>query len=362
MKHFVVEQKEVRAKTQSRAVLSFSEPRRGVTSWLAAPGPMGALEFVSPNANVAAAFVVKEPALLVDDLLGFLETVEPGLRKQLHDLEAQQGFNLREDFARPLGGEFAFAVDGPVLPTPSWKMILEVYDQQRLQNTLERVVDRLNGWAALQGKGGLQWQNTTDGGRTFYSLKSVDFGLEAHYMYENGYLVAGPSRALLLNTLKLRDAQMTLLTSQRFRSSLPEDGHVNFSAVVYHDLASLLKPLAESAAGVAQNLPEEQRRALQGFAADTPPTLAYAYAQGDRITLAATTEGGPFGLSPATLLGMPNSFAIQHILMDGMSGKQTRRGEGGGKTVEGRIQKEIERAREAEAKAKAEAEKAGSKR
>ncbi|HLL77539.1 MAG TPA: FecR domain-containing protein, partial [Pyrinomonadaceae bacterium] len=218
MKHFVVEQKEVKSKTQSRAVLSFSEPRRGVTSWLAAPGPMGALEFISPNANVATAFVVKEPVLLVDDLLGFLETVEPNLRQQLQSIEAQQGFNLREDFAKPLGGEFAFAVDGPVLPTPSWKMILEVYDQQRLQNTLERVVDKLNGWAAQNGKGGLQWQNTTDGGRTFYSLKSVDFGLEAHYMYENGYLVAGPSRALLINTLKLRDAQMTLLTSQRFRS------------------------------------------------------------------------------------------------------------------------------------------------
>jgi hypothetical protein len=361
MKHFVIEQKEVRAKTQSRAVLSFSEPRRGVASWLAAPGPMGALEFISPNANVATAFVVKEPALLVDDLLGFLETVEPNLRKQLRDLEAQQGFDLRKDFAEPLGGEFAFAVDGPVLPTPSWKMILEVYDQARLQGTLERVIDRLNDWAAQNGKAGLQWQNTTEGGQAFYSLRSVDFGLEVHYMYVNGYLVAGPSKALLLNTLKSRDAQLTLLTSQRFRSSLPEDGNVNFSAIVYHDLAPLLKPLAESAAGVAQNLPEEQRKAISGFAADMPPTLAYAYAQGDRITLAATTEGGPFGLSPASLLGMPNSFAIQHILMDGMSGNSSKPESGSGKTVEGRIRKEIERAREAEEKAKAAGEKAAPK-
>jgi hypothetical protein len=321
---------------------------------------MGALEFVSPNANVATAFVVKEPVLLVDDLLGFLETVEPGLRQQLHTLEAQQGFNLREDFAKPLGGEFAFAVDGPVLPTPSWKVILEVYDQPRLQNTLERLVESLNGFAALQGKGGLQWQNTTDGGRTFYSLKSVDFGLEVHYIYENGYLVAGPSRALLINTLKSREAQMTLLASPRFRSALPEDGNVNFSAIVYHDLAPLLKPLADSAAGIAQNLPEEQRKAISGFAADMPPTLAYAYAQNDRITLAATTEGGPFGLSPASLLGMPNAFSIQGIIMDGMSGKQTRKGEAG-RSVEERVQREIERAREAEAKAKAEGAKAGQK-
>jgi hypothetical protein len=54
------------------------------------------------------------------------------------------------------------------------------------------------------------------------------------------------------------------------------------------------------------------------MAADMPPTLAYAYAQGDSITFAANTEGGPFGLSAASLLGMPNALEIQHILSKGM--------------------------------------------
>jgi hypothetical protein len=52
-----------------------------------------------------------------------------------------------------------------------------------------------------------------------------------------------------------------------------------------------------------------------------PPTLAYAYAQGDSITFAANTEGGPFGLSPATLLGMPNALEMQSIIQRGMGGK-----------------------------------------
>ena len=47
-------------------------------------------------------------------------------------------------------------------------------------------------------------------------------------------------------------------------------------------------------------------------------------AQGDRITLAANTEGGPFGLSPDSLLGLPNSFAIQNILMSAMGEKGER--------------------------------------
>jgi hypothetical protein len=65
-------------------------------------------------------------------------------------------------------------------------------------------------------------------------------------------------------------------------------------------------------------LPQEQQQAIKAMAADMPPTLAYAYANGDSITFASNTEGGPFGLSPTSLLGMPNALEIQHILQQGM--------------------------------------------
>ncbi|HZH91200.1 MAG TPA: FecR domain-containing protein [Pyrinomonadaceae bacterium] len=320
LKHFVVEQKEVKAKTQSRAVLTFNEPRRGIASWLAAPGPMGALKFVSPDANVATAFVVKEPTLLVDDLLGFMETASPDLRKRLRELETQNGLDLKRDFAAPLGGEFAFAIDGPVLPTPSWKMIMEVYDQQHLQRTFESVVGKLNAWAAQNGQKGLTL-TPSGGSPNIYTLRSVDFGLEVHYTYAEGYLIAAPTSALLTRALQYRDSGVSLVTSPRFTSALPEDGNTNFSAVIYHNLAPLLQPLAGAIGDRAKSLGEEQQKAISAFAANTTPTLAYAYAQGDRITLAANTEGGPFGLSPGSLLGLPNSFAMQHILMEAMDGK-----------------------------------------
>ena len=149
-----------------------------------------------------------------------------------------------------------------------------------------------------------------------------------------------------MSTLKSREAQLTLLNSARFKSALPEDGNANFSAIFYHDLSSLLQPLAERAAGMAGSLTEEQRKSLGAFAADTPPTLAYVYAQGDRITLAANTEGGPFGLSPSSLLGMPNSFAIQHILMDGMGGKSNSSRGQSPKSVQGKIDEAVRAAEE----------------
>ncbi len=326
LRHFVVEQKEVDGKTLSRAALTFNEPNRGIASWLAAPGSMGALDFISANANVATAFVVKKPELLVDDLLGFLETVYPDLRRNMDDIQKQQGFDIRNDFAAALGGEFAFAIDGPIFPTPSWKVVLEVYNQAKLQDTFQRAVEKLNQFSVLHGKGKLILENTTAGERTYYAIKSVDAGLEVHYTYANSYLVAAPSRALLEQSIKNRDAGNTLVSSSRFKSALPQDGNTNFSALLYHDLAPLMKPLAERMknAGGAE-LTEQQRQALGSIDANAPPTLAYAYAQGDRITLAANTEGGAFGLSPASLIGLPHSFEMQHILMNAMGDKNVEK-------------------------------------
>lgn len=320
LRHFVAEQKDVNGRTLSQAALTFSEPNKGIASWLAAPGSMGALDFISPNANVAAAFVVKEPALLADDLFAFMETADPDIRTKMQEVEKQQGFSIRDDFAAPLGGEFAFAIDGPILPTPSWKIILEVYDQPKLQNTFERAVEKLNQFSMLHGKGKLTLESSTSGSQTFYKIKS-DAGPEVNYTYVNGYLIAAQTRALLEQSISNRDAGNTLVRSSRFRSALPQDGNANFSAIFYHDLAPLISSLGDK----LKNVGGEEGKKLAALDPNAPPTLVYAYAQGDRITLAANTEGGAFGLSPASLIGLPNSFQMQHILMNAMGDKDVQK-------------------------------------
>jgi len=321
LKYFVLDQNQSDGKTHTRASLSFSEAQKGIPSWLAAPAMMRSLEFVSPDANVVAGFAVKNPVALVDDLLGAIETVSPGLRTNLDKLQADHGINIRDDFAAPLGGEFAFAVDGPLLPTPSWKMVFQVNDAQHLQQTFERVVTEINNEAAKHGKSGLAWDRAEISGRTYYTLKSTDFAVEVNYTYANGYMIVGPSRGLVERSVRTQEGGYTLLRSPKFTAGLPADGNANFSAVFYHNLGPLVAPFADKIANSANNLPKEQQEAIKKMAADLPPTLAYAYAQGDSITFATNTEGGPFGLSPATLLGMPNALEMQHVLMQGMKGK-----------------------------------------
>ena len=313
LKYFIAEMKEDQGKSFNRAVLSFGDSSHGIASWLAAPGPMGALEFISPDANVVAAFVVKEPVALVDDLMSTLNAVDPKFSEHLGEFQSQTGLNIREDFAKPLGGEFAFAVDGPLLPTPSWKLVFEVYDPTHLQQTFETVVNMMNQMSTREGKKGFQLTHDDIGGRTYYTLKSLDFGLEVNYTYANGYLVAGPSRALIENSVKYRESGYTLLHSPRFVAALPEDKQANFSGLIYQNLSSVMNGLSKTVGrGVTQNLPEEQRKSFNSLVGG--PVLAYAYAQGDHISFALNGEEGPIGLKPSSLIGMPGSFGLRNIV------------------------------------------------
>ena len=148
-----------------------------------------------------------------------------------------------------------------------------------------------------------------------------------NYTYANGYLVAAPTRVLLEQSISNRDAGNTLVRSSRFMGSLPQDGNTNFSAIFYHDIAPLIGPLAEKLKNAGGELTDEQRKAFGSLDANAPPTLVYVYSQGDRITLAANTEGGAFGLSPASLIGLPNSFQMQHILMNALGDKDVQKKE-----------------------------------
>src|SRR5438067_2059013 len=176
MKSFVLDQTDTDGKTHTRAVLSYNQADHGITSWLAQPAPMKSLEYISPDANLVAGFVIRNPTAVVDDLLAVVSNVCPDLNKHLDELQRDHGLNVRNDFAAQLGGAYAFAVDGPILPPPSWQLVCPVNDPVHLQQTFEQVINEINKEAAKEGKKGLEWDKGDSGGRTFYTLRSKDSG------------------------------------------------------------------------------------------------------------------------------------------------------------------------------------------
>jgi ferric-dicitrate binding protein FerR (iron transport regulator) len=313
LRYFIVEIKEKDGRPYNRAVVSFRENQRGVTSWLAQPGPMGALEFISPDASLVAAFVVKEPTALVDDLLETLKKADEKGWNELQRFQSEQGIDLRNDLAAPLSGEYAFALDGPLLPTPSWKAVFQVDDQQHLQQTLELIVGKINAEVAEHGKKGFAWAQAESGGRVFYTLRSLEYGLEVNYTYAYGYFIAAPSRALVENAIKYRESEHTLLGSPKFKATLPEDKQVNFSAMVYLNAGSISAPMKGISSAVSAGAPKEVRNKIMQLLG-AKAGLAYVYALNDRMIMSVNSEDGPIGLSPSDLLGLPGTPGLGHII------------------------------------------------
>jgi hypothetical protein len=326
IQYFVGEQKQTPSRTDVRAVVGFSGERQGIASWLAAPAPMGALNYISPEATFVSAFVVKTPASIVDELLSLSPGSGDSAREQLAKTQAELGFDVRNDLAASLGGEFAVALDGPAFPVPSWKLVVETYDAQRLQYTLGKFVEAANREAAKRGKPGLRTAQETVNGRTYHMIAGADPNplTEAHYTFAGGYLVAAPSRALVDRALQVRANGVGIGKSSGFLALLPHDRYANCSAVIYQNLGTTLAPLAGLLGSMTKMPPEGQK--LLNDASNLKPTLVAAYGEPDRIEIAATGE--QFRLPLAAILSGNLAGITGHVMPFG--GGIGRRGRGMG--------------------------------
>lgn len=289
----VAERKEIGGQPLNHAELSFNGPRHGMASWLAAPAPIGGLDFVSANAAAVAAFVSKSPSQMLDDVLNVAYASNSNAEAELAQAEAETKIKFRQDLADTLGGEVTFALDGPILPTPSWKVIAEVYNPGRLQSTIQQLVSDANQYAQQSGQG-LTLDQETVNGRTFYTLRSQDPAkqYEINYTFSDGYIILGPSRALVMQALTLRSSGNSLAQSGSFKALLPQDEHANVSALLYQNLSPVVSP-------IIQQLSPSQLQSLQQLAAETKPSVVCAYGEDNSIRVASTSRF--FGLDLNTM-------------------------------------------------------------
>jgi len=300
-RYLIAEQKEVNHRMEARATLAFAGERQGMAAWLAQPAPMASLDYFSPETAFAAAFVVRRPAAIVDELGGVLKNFGGSL--------AGETAGLRDGLAAPLGGEFGVALDGPVVPTPSWKLVVEVYDSARFQAALARLMDAFNRETAKNGGKPLRTGQETVDGRTYYMLAGGDPNplTEAHYTFADGYLVAAPSRALVTRALEAKASRISLARSSQFAQLAPRDHYADFSGVVYQNLAPSLAPIA----GLLDSfLPKrgggEPAGLVQGLTTMKPSLIA-AYGEPDRLTVATGSNligAGLAGMMTGNLAGI----------------------------------------------------------
>jgi hypothetical protein len=270
----VVEQKQVSGKTMTQAQLNFTGERSGVAAWLAPPAPMGALEFVSPQAYGVVSVVTKDAVAILDEIVSLNGNFND-------DFLSQMGIDIRRDLAEPLGGEFLVAMDGPFLPSPSWKLVTEVYDAARLQNTIERLVSQINSQGTV-----VSLSSESVSGQIYYQLhSSVGVSPDLHYTFALGYLVAAPSRALVMQALQYQQNRSSIANSAKFRSMMPADGTDHCSAILYQNLLETAGSIASYVPSGIGGVSSEQLQTLRQTIELTPATLVCGSGEPNRIVM-----------------------------------------------------------------------------
>ena len=317
------------------ATLSFDGERSGMVSWLSEPGTNGALDFFSPDASFVTAGVIEDPLTIYDEFLEFIAGLGGEMDGPPAEIESELGMSIRTDFLEHLGGEYAAGIDGPVLPSPTWKAVASVYDAEGLQSSIETLIEKANERLAAEGVGAAATlEEQESGGRTVYrlaiavddadgdgeeaddgddedSLEGVLESLvetpEIFYTYFDGYMVSASSVATIDTAIRYRGSGASLTSSQRFLDLLPENGYTDFSAVVYNRLAEtageLFDLLPTEVAGDDQ---QAVVQAIEESITSQGPSLYTVYAGRSEIVV---TSSGPSllaftGLGP--LLGLPS--------------------------------------------------------
>lgn len=289
----------------TNAEVRFSEDRRGIMAWLAEPAPMGSLEFVSPDAYVVASAVSKDAEEMFGDLLDLIAAEDGSALEGLRLFEQTVGIDLRRDLAATIGGEATFALDGPMLPVPSWKLIVEVYDAPTLMHTIERAVALANVELVQQGQQPLVFEQADSAGLTFYSISREGQQERAVFTTTGGYLLAASSRALIEQAISQRASGINLTTSDEFRSLLPDNGYTDCSALVYRDLGSLIDAVPAEMLG--------ELEMADALSDDLSSGLVCVFGENDRIT-ASATGGSLVGL--ASTLGMAGATLAEKNLVE----------------------------------------------
>ena len=312
VQYLTLERRDVGGKTESRAALTFASERQGVASWLAAPASMGGLEFVSPQASMVTSVVIKNPRSIMEELFGMLGNNDAKFAEELAQFESKTGVSVLNDMSAPLGGEVTMAFDGPVLPTPTWKVVFEVNDPATLQSTIAKLVEDFNREATPQ-QGSLQLRQRQVGSQTYFTLRNQkQSNAEINYTFVDSYLVAAPDIGAVSRAIQNRQTGYTLTHSSTFQALLPNDGYTNFSAIFYHNTGPVIGPLVDQIKSIGALTPQQQQ-SIALLEANTAPGLIYVYGEPERIVAASNTGFMGFDLGTLMTLGHGGSVLPQML-------------------------------------------------
>ena len=140
VRYLTLEHREVSGKTNATDLM-FSSRRRRRRGWR--PGLDRGRWTLFADAEHGDVGCDQESESIMEEMFKMIGSGDGDFTQHVAEFEAKTGVNVLNDMAAPLGGEVTMAFDGPMIPTPRWKLIVEVYDPTTLQATIAKLVDRV---------------------------------------------------------------------------------------------------------------------------------------------------------------------------------------------------------------------------
>ncbi|MFZ0481022.1 MAG: hypothetical protein WAL71_17920, partial [Terriglobales bacterium] len=292
--YFVWDHKRVGDLSLSESELSFDGVRHGIASWLAPPAPLGTLDFISPKSAFVLSLKLKNLAEIFDDLRDLAADSKSPAFVMLPALEQTMHISLRDDVFGQLDGETTFEMGGFGTPQPTWRAILHVLDSDRLQSSLDRIVQSLP----------VQAHETTEDGVKYHTLQfpSSPKPVPVAYAFVDGYLIVSSKYEMVREAVQLHKSGETLAKSSALVSSVPPGYSPETSLLLYENASSITN------LRLSQLSPEIANVISQATSQATPTTIR-AYA--DESSVRSVTASGRIDIS-AILVGA--AIAIPNLL------------------------------------------------
>ena len=261
--------------SEGQMELSFVGPRHGIASWLAAPAPLGSLDFVSPQASIVSSVSLKNLGEIFDDIKDISSSSNPNALASLTHTEQAIHISLRDDLLSLLPGEITVEAEGFAEPKPDWKIILRTNDADHLQQTLAKMLATVP-FPAME---------FVEDGITYHSLTipSRPKPMQIVYTFAGGYLIVASSHETAAAAIRLHKSGESFAKSTKFTASLPAGYPADVSAFLYEDPAAV----------TALNLRRMSPEMADAFARLSPPTAPIVFrAYGDERAIRAVSTSG----------------------------------------------------------------------